>query len=157
MPLLFNKLVCKLIHHRHAKIIRELCELPYGTGVETAKTERLRNKMLTTIFPKFDGFFSISETLSEFVKKYAPKAKNLKIPILVDVSISENVKPHKSTYPYIFHSGTLYEQKDGVVGMLEGFAIANKQLHGKYDFIMTGKLEDSMDKKKIMMLLRGIT
>lgn len=109
--------------------------------------------MLATIFPRFDGFLSISETLSELVKKYAPKAKNLKIPILVDVSISDGVKPHFSSRPYIFHSGTLYEQKDGVVGMLEAFAIANRQLHGKYDFIMTGQLEESRDKDKIQEVI----
>lgn len=102
MPFFFNKMICKIVHHRHAKIVRELCELPYGTGVETARTERLRKKMLTTIFPMFDGFLSISETLSGLVKKYAPKATNLKIPILVDVAISDGVKPHVSARPYIF-------------------------------------------------------
>lgn len=150
---LWNSLVCSVVHRNGAKIVMELNELPYGTGAETKTTIRLRRKMLNKVFKKFDGFLSISETLSNLVRDHAPKAKNLKVPIIVDTSITDGVKPHKNTKPYIFHSGTLYEQKDGIVGMLEAFAIANSRLDNKYDFITSGDLNSSCDKEKILEVI----
>lgn len=143
----------KVIHQKGAKIIMELNELPYGTSSETPKLIHLRDKMLKYVFPKIDGYISISETLSELVHKYAPKSINIKVPIIVDTSISNNVKPHKTKRPYIFHSGSLYEQKDGVVGMLTAFALANKELNNSLDFILTGNLHDSRDSEKIKKVI----
>jgi glycosyltransferase involved in cell wall biosynthesis len=40
--------------------------------------------------------------------------------------------------PYIFHSGTLFEQKDGILGMLEAFGKATQKLDKNIHFISTG-------------------
>lgn len=146
---IWNNLAASVVHSNGAKIVMELNELPYGTGSETSTRIRLRKKMLKKVFPKFDGFLSISETLSDLVKEYAPSARNLKVPIIVDTNIANGVQPYPSERPYIFHSGTLYEQKDGIVGMLEAFAMANSRLGGKYDFIMTGNINNTTDKGKM--------
>ena len=37
-------------------------------------------------------------------------------------------KSMDANVPYIFHSGTLYQQKDGILGMIEAFGIAKQQL-----------------------------
>lgn len=144
----FRNLV-KVIHMKGAKAIMELNELPYGTNVETPERILLRKKMLSEVFPLFDGFLSISRALYNLVSEYAPKAKNLLVPIIVDVSIADNVIPIKLNRRYIFHAGSLSDQKDGVTGMLEAFAIANRQIDNQLDFILTGYLEKSRDRKKI--------
>lgn len=146
-------LLSLIVHFKKAKIIMELNELPYGTGKETPKNKRLREKMLTKIFPKFDAFISISESLSDLVKEHAPNSSNIKVPIIVDVGVAKDVETENPQRPYIFHSGTLYEQKDGVVGMIEAFAIANRKLGNKIDFILTGSLEKSPDRDKIQEII----
>ena len=45
--------------------------------------------------------------------------------------------------PYIFHSGSLYEQKDGICGMLDAFGMACQKLNTPIEYILTGKLEES--------------
>lgn len=148
----FRNLV-KVVHLKGAKVVMELNELPYGTGVESSKNVTLRRKMCSQIFPLFDGFLSISHSLSDLVKKSAPNSKNLIVPIIVDSSIADKVAPKILERKYIFHSGSLYEQKDGVCGMLEAFAIANQKLGNSMDFILTGNIESSRDKDKILAVI----
>lgn len=144
----FRNLV-KVIHMKGAKAVMELNELPYGTNIETPERGLLRKKMLSEVFPLFDGFLSISHSLYNLVSEYAPNGKNLLVPIIVDASIANNVIPFKVNRKYIFHAGTLTDQKDGISGMLEAFAIANRQLGYQLDFISTGYLDKSRDKEKI--------
>lgn len=146
---LWFKLLTKVIHLVGAKAIMELNELPYGTGIETETAIAARKKMLTKVFPKFDAFITISEALSNLVRQYAPTSYILKVPIIVDENISNNVVGNIVNRPYIFHSGSLFEQKDGIIGMLEAFALANKQLGYKLDFILTGDSKKSRDYQSI--------
>ena len=129
---------------KKAHIIMELNELPY-IGENNIRSVRKRNKMLNLIFPLFDGFITISEKLSELAIKHAPKSKIIKIPIIVDCFKPDNIKHIKRSRPYLFHSGTLTEQKDGIVGILEAFAIANKKLGNQLDYIFTGNPQNSPD------------
>lgn len=138
---------------KKAKIVMELNELPYGTGKETSRKIKLRNRMLTTIFPKFDGFIAISESLSDLSKKYCPNGKVIKVPIIVDANITNGASKTYPQRPYIFHSGTLYEQKDGILGMIKAFAIANQKLGNPMDYVMTGSLDKSPEKEQIIELL----
>lgn len=139
------KLLSLVTHLKKSHIVMELNELPYGTGSETSKKKKLRNKMLNNIFPLYDGFIVISETLLQLAREFSPKSKIIKVPIIVDTSIAKHTKEKKITRPYLFHSGTLTEQKDGISGILEAFAIANKSLGYKLDYIFTGYLEKSRD------------
>ena len=140
----FINKVIDTAHKKDAIYIRELCELPYGTSQETPKSIKLR-KVLLKQFPKCDGFIAISDSLVELAQKYkSPKAQILKIPILVDYdkyAISDI--SNKAEIPYIFHSGTLYEQKDGILGMIEAFGIASQQLSFPIHFILTGDKKES--------------
>lgn len=140
------KFLSIVAHMKQSHIVMELNELPYGTGSETPQKKKLRNKMLKDIFPLFDGFITISETLSQLVRQFSPESRIIKVPIIVDTSIPSNITQVKDIKrPYLFHSGTLTEQKDGVSGMLEAFAIANKKLGYKLDYVFTGYLEKSKD------------
>ena len=55
--------------------------------------------------------------------------------------------------PYIFHSGTLYEQKDGFVGMLEAFGKAKQKLNSPLKFISTGHVEGSRHEHEIIRVI----
>ena len=143
------------IHKKKAKFVRELCELPYGTVQETNKIIKLRNKSFTKQFPKCDGFIAISETLVNIAQQYKnPTAKIIKIPILVDYNkyCLEDLASESKT-PYIFHSGTLYEQKDGILSMLEAFGMAIKKLPFTIHFILTGEKDKSPHKDDIDKLI----
>lgn len=59
----------------------------------------------------------------------------------------------KSDTPYIFHSGTLYEQKDGILGIIEAFGKAVNKLSSPLHLISTGNIEKSPHAKEIMKLI----
>jgi glycosyltransferase involved in cell wall biosynthesis len=146
-----NGLVIKAAKRTGAKVVRDLCEYPYGTGNESDKIKRKRDYFLKNIFPKFDGFICISQPLYDLAKNYkAPNAKLIKVPILVDYDggeYAESISPLAT--PYIFHSGTLYEQKDGILGAIEAFAIASQRLDFQIKYVLTGNLGKSPDRVKI--------
>ena len=125
-----------------AKCGIELNELPYGTGKETKTTILKRKVMLEKIFPKLDFILAISESLENLAKKYAPQAEVIKVPIMVEGQLEGGDFPEQKV-PYIFHSGTLYEQKDGICGMLEAFGMACQKLKSPIEYILTGSLKES--------------
>ena len=149
------KILIFLIHKKKGFYVSELCELPYGTSEETPRSIKNRNYYYRHFFPVFDGVIPISDSLYGLAKKYCnPKCIIQKIPILVDYD-KYNLQNHSSLaeYPYIFHSGTLYEQKDGILGMIEAFGIATQNLDYKIHFILTGTIEKSPHSKEIKILI----
>lgn len=136
-----------------AKCGIELNELPYGTGKETEKTKKYRKIMLEKIFPQLDFVWAISESLYKLAKQYAPKAKIIKVPIMVEGQL-DGKDFSEQQMPYIFHSGTLYEQKDGICGMLEAFGIAYQQLEIPIEYILTGQLEQSPHAEELRAIIK---
>lgn len=135
--------------------VRDLCEIPYGTSVETEETALMRERVLAEQFPLLDGIISISDSLLEIAKERTrPDCKHLKVPILVDYE--EFCLPDKcldQDVPYIFHSGTLFEQKDGILGMIEAFGKALGDIPFPVKFILTGPLVSSPHKDDITRLI----
>ncbi|MBR3440846.1 MAG: glycosyltransferase family 4 protein [Bacteroidales bacterium] len=135
--------------------VRDLCEIPYGTSVETEETAHMRKRVLNEQFPLLDGVISISDPLLELAKKWTrPDCKHIKVPILVDYE--EFNLPDKSMdqeVPYIFHSGTLFEQKDGILGMIEAFGKAWKDIPFPVKFVLSGSVEESPHKDEIIRLI----
>lgn len=153
-----ERLVEKLITLAHIKkgiFCRDLCELPYGTGEETEQAVEGRKYILEHIFPKIDGFVAISDTLFELAKtNSSPNSLVIKVPIMVEYEkYAIEDRSEMTKIPYIFHAGTLYEQKDGVLGMLEAFAIAEKKLPDLIRFVFAGDLEGSRDKDRILAII----
>lgn len=142
----------KVIHFVGAKCGMELNELPYGTGKETEKTKKNRKIMLEEVFPKLDFVLAISESLYRLVRQYAPNVNVIKIPILVEGQLKGD-DFHEQKIPYIFHSGTLYEQKDGICGMIEAFGMACKKLKTPIEYILTGRLEESPYADKLKTII----
>lgn len=149
------KFLIFLIHKKKGFYVSELCELPYGTSIETPESIKNREYLYKHLFPIYDGFIPISVKLEELAYQYCnPECIVQKIPILVDYD-KYNLPNNSSTakYPYIFHSGTLYEQKDGILGMIEAFGIATQKLDYKIHFVLTGNIEKSPHSKEILGLI----
>ena len=145
----------KVAHKKGAFCVRDLCELPYGTGIKNGKKIQLREKVLNEQFPQLDGIISISDALQNLAKKYSqPLCRYMKVPIMVDF---DNYylpdRSEKAEVPYIFHSGTLYQQKDGILGMIEAFGIALRKTGLPAKLISTGDLNMSPHKDEINDLI----
>ena len=151
----FVEKLITLTHDKKGVFCRDLCELPYGTGEETAQTIRCRQYMLERVFPKIDGFVAISDALFDLAKTYASADSSvIKIPIMVEFAkYSIEDRSDRVKVPFIFHAGTLTEKKDGFISMLEAFAIAENRLPFPIRFVVAGDLESSPDKEKICSMI----
>lgn len=149
---LWHKLCVIASHLTKKKVGIELNELPYGTGAETDRAKCRRKIMLTKIFPKLDFIFAISETLKELGEKYAPQAKIIKVPIIIEGNLYSG-ETESPKIPYLFHSGSLYEQKDGICGMLEAFGIACQQIKRPIEYILTGNIDESPHAKELKHII----
>lgn len=150
--ILWHYIVAMITHKVGCKVIMELNELPYGTETQTSKTIKKRKKMLKYVFPKYDGFLTISDTLTELAKKYNHRAKVLKVPILVN-KVEDKVSFNNNGI-YLFHSGTLTEQKDGILGMIEAFGIALQKLNIPLKYYITGNITDSPHCESIKKIIK---
>lgn len=133
------------------RIYQELCEYPYATGQIDSLVEARCEKYMTTTFRQYTGAVCISQALLDMAIKYHPQGEYIKVPILIDeekLNFS-SISPKKYDVPYIFHSGALYQQKDGIVDVLNAFADALPQLPKGTKYYFTGKMENSRDRDLI--------
>ena len=150
---LWHALCALTIRYKKAKVIMELNELPYGTGKETYSAILHRKIMLNYIFPLYHGFFAISTSLMKLAEKYSPHSQTLKIPIIVESN--KNIpKAHNTNGIYLFHSGSLSEQKDGILGMLKAFGIVSQKFPQPIKYYLTGRIQDSPHQKEIQQILQ---
>ena len=96
--------------------------------------------------------------MAELANRYKKaRAQVLKIPIMVD--FEKYFLPDRSSeaqVPYIFHSGTLLEQKDGILGIVEAFGIASQKTPFPIKFISTGNKDQSPHKVAINKLIKKL-
>lgn len=151
-----RKLIVGIVHFRKAYYVSELCELPYGMGKETKLAKRNRQYELEKLFPLYDGVIVISEALSSLACNHCgPKCVIQKIPILVDYEkydLPDNSL--KADFPYIFHTGTLSEQKDGIISLFEAFGIASNIINTDIHFVLTGVLNKSPHQSEIESIIK---
>ena len=153
--LYYGNMLITATHLKEGVFVRDLVEIPNVTSNDTPQTKRIRKLELTKQFPRYDGVIAISEALEDLAEKHITKSNAvLKVPILVDYEkycledtsdLSEKL--------YIFHSGTLTEQKDGFAGMIEAFGIAASKIDRPIYFYSTGNLSKSRNEKKIKELI----
>jgi glycosyltransferase involved in cell wall biosynthesis len=118
------------------KVVLELNEYPFspdGSRITQLPGIRsiLRFFVFKLVFPLADGIVVISKELELVAAKYAPKAKLLKVPILTDSVCSHEINVTSKKDSYLFHAGSLSEQKDGILPVFEAFAIAHRAIRGK--------------------------
>jgi hypothetical protein len=125
----FSCRLAKLSHKCSAFYVKDLCEYPYGEDLETEERRKNRMKVFKKEFPLIDALTPISTGLYEIAKQYTnQECKLLKVPILVDFDKYKlDDKSNEAEYPYIFHSGTLTEQKDGILGIFKAFGEVHKK------------------------------
>ena len=73
----------------------------------------------------------------------------MRVPILTDAEKYEISNSINENDLYIFHSGTLYDNKDGISGILEAMGIAISKFKVPIRFITTGNIENSPDFERI--------
>jgi glycosyltransferase involved in cell wall biosynthesis len=148
----YGNMLISVTHLKRGVFVRDLVEMPNVTANDTPKQKRIREQELTTQFPRYDGVVAISEALEKMATEHMSKENAvLRVPILVDYDkYSMEDMSDKADCVYVFHSGKLTEQKDGIVGMIEAFAKAQKKMPGlKVRFYSTGDANKSRDAIKI--------
>lgn len=152
----YSYAILKIAHSKGAAYAVELCELPFGTSEETPRKVRKRKAYEKKVLPFVDGVIAISDALVEYAKEHcSPKIQVAKIPILVDFPKYEmNDRSDEEDVPYIFHSGTLFQQKDGFLDMLRAFGIASRRLPFDVRFISTGIPKGSRHEKEINEIIK---
>lgn len=145
----------KTARRKGAKCIRDLCELPYGTGKETMYAKWMRENTLRRQFPLLDGVVGISDALSGYAKAHTKAScKHVLVPIMVDFDKYDlEDTSADAEFPYIFHAGTLFEQKDGILGMVEAFGMVLERLPEGTMFILAGNVADSPHRAEIKELI----
>lgn len=89
----------------------------------------------------------------KLAEKYSPHSQTLKIPIIVESN--KNIpKAHNKNGIYLFHSGSLSEQKDGILGMLKAFGIVSQKFPQPIKYYLTGRIQDSPHQKEIQQILQ---
>lgn len=151
----FVEKLIRITHKKGASYCRDLCELPAGTGAETNEAIKRRKYILEKIFPKLDGVIAISETLFELANQYvSKKCVVIKMPILVDfIRYELKDNSNETDIPYIFHAGSLSEQKDGFLGMITAFGIAIQKSGLNIRFVSTGNLEKATNADEISKII----
>lgn len=153
-PDFISKIIDK-VHAAGAKYVRELGEIPFFGNTDPTSIAGLE-RTLSDQFPRCDGFITISGPLYELACKYRrPGAGILKLPILVEYEkIASEGGSKCAETPYIFHSGTLLEQKDGILGMIEAFGKARQMTAEPLRMVLSGRLEMSPEKDGIRRIAK---
>lgn len=141
--------VCRKILSAMAKrkvmVVRDLCEYPYR--IDNAKNRKRANRYLNEILPQYDGVIAISESLYGLAKKHMKTESVIaKVPILINMDRKGvSTHPKELGKKYIFHSGSLYENKDGILGILKIIDEIHTEGVHEIHFVSSGKLESSPD------------
>lgn len=146
------KEVVALCKKKRIKVGIELNEYPYGTGIETSVSIQKREIMLKEIFPNLDFILCISQELVLLAKQYTNIKGIIKVPIMVEEQLmAHDIAPK---VPYIVHTGSLTEQKDGIVGMIKAFGIATTMIDKQFKIILTGDIEESPQKEELKTIIK---
>ncbi len=137
----FHFLLIAVARLKGVVIMREVCEYPYVFGRQSIKNRLFRWIELNILFRAYDAFIPISISLVSLVNQYKKsEAKVLRIPILVDAEGYGDVYDTNSFLlePFILHTGTMHEQKDGISGILRAFASSLIEIPADVNLIFTG-------------------
>ena len=139
-----------------ARCLSELCEYPYIGSTKSSWGKKIGKWFVMNILMKrYDGFVAISDSLVKLAKQISPQSEIIKVPILVDYSrfYETNNACNDKSDPYIFHSGSLTEQKDGIVGMIKAYGEVLKRTNIPLKFYSTGNIASSKHADEIKELI----
>lgn len=108
------------------------------------------------VYPMVEGFIVISDGLFKDIEKYKKnKAIILKVPILVDFDYYQKaIQKPKFISPYILHSATLNDHKDGIINVFKAYSkiVTERQLD--LDFYLTSNIGLPKVKEQIDEIIR---
>ena len=133
-----HRMAIRILHIRGIKTAHELCEFP-GLGRKNLYFRYEKWSALKIWFRKYDGIVAISENLYNLAEHFKKSsAKIIKIPILVEDNKEDVSEKPLYSVPYIIHTGTMNENKDGISYILKAFANYKKNDKKGCRLIFTG-------------------
>lgn len=128
----------------NGKIVFEMNENPHSIiGSRTDFRWILKVKrwfFLNLVVRRVEGFIVISRSLEDLFNKYkGPNTIIVRIPILTDGKSKFNQKRFFAEEKFIFHAGSLHEQKDGIKSMLEAYLKFVRKYNIQLKFFFTQK------------------
>ena len=125
-----------------AKIIKDCCEHPSAlVNIKSVWVRFTKWYEYNHIMPMYDGFVAISHNLKSFCMRYKRSdAKVMIVPILVENKNNIDYNNYKSPYkePYIIHTGTMHEAKDGISRILYAFKKFKQETGSSCKLVFTG-------------------
>lgn len=151
----FSVQLANTVHEKGAYYVKDLCEMPYGDRLVTEKMKKDRENAFKYEYPIVDAVIPISDALTNLAKKYCKAdCKFLKVPILVDFAKFKLADlSSQADFQYIFHTGKVTEQKDGILGMIEAYGRVVNSSYPELRFICTGNYENSIHAEAIRELI----
>jgi glycosyltransferase involved in cell wall biosynthesis len=138
------------------KVVLEINEYPYVKQRYAMLGAIKRQLLFRLVFPLYSGFVPISRNLLEVVDGHkSPAASTITIPILAGKVSPSADRSSPFDWPYIVHAGSLDEEKDGVLGILEAFAIALRRIHTPLRLVITGKHEGTKQYHTVLQAIKA--
>ncbi len=138
------------------RMVLEINEYPFVKSKPAVLGAIKRQLLFRLVFPLYSGFVPISRNLSEVVDGHKSQAAStITIPILAG-KVSPSADPSSLfEWPYIVHAGSLDEEKDGVLGILDAFAIALRRVHTPLRLVITGKHEGTKQYHAVLQAIKA--
>lgn len=135
------------------KTLLEINEYPFVSKKNNLLTRAKKCLLFRCIFPLYDGFIVISNSLNELIIKHkSKKATSIIVPILGENPTymrKSRITP-PIDYPYILHTGSMIDSKDGIMGILEALKIVRTEYNHPIKLVITGTIKQSRDVKQIL-------
>lgn len=137
-------------------LVYELCEIPYFDEESPSKRATKRNKREKFNYAWAQGVIPISNSLDRYVKtsKFGKTLRTQIIPILHRSNEAKIEFQNKAESNYIIHTGSLTQQKDGILTIIEALGEYN-QVHSNNTLSLycTGDLNSSPIREEIAAML----
>ena len=138
-----------------AKLVRERSEVPY---FREPKLSGFQIFKLKAEYRLFDGLITITKPLQKFYSQELSLPTNsLNIPIIIDKNAIKKFRKDDGNHSANFvYTGSLIDEKDGVLIIIKAFSIVQKK-YSNIRLTMTGDIENSPDKDKILALIQELS
>lgn len=142
-------LLCKF---RKIKTLLEINEYPFVYHEKSLSSRLKRALFLKVAAPFYDGFIAISTPLETLLRgNNDRKSSVIQIPVLTDSQAApapESRPPLPG--PYIIHSGSVSEEKDGVFGIVRALGLVKHNGKANARLVITGGI--SAEKQGAFMM-----
>lgn len=151
--------ICAII--THSKLVREKSEVPLFKKKVLTSWQKL---LLWIDFNLYDGLIVISKALKKFFRnELSFTSPILEVPILINYNEDVENRVFHEPVPVTSHkaielvySGSLDDSKDGILTIIEAFAIVSKN-YPQAKLILTGDLTKSKDQNSILQLIQNLS